>query len=88
MIGLRDRSLYSLYPLQLFLREILVQSQINVGLLADSDLDSAAALVEKQKQANLIKYVVIIVSSAPLLAIYPFLQRYFVKSVLIGSVKG
>lgn len=85
MIGLRDRSLY---PLQLYLREILVQSQISAAVLETADMDSAAALLEKQKVANLIKYVVIIVSSAPLLMIYPFLQRFFIKGVMIGSVKG
>jgi putative aldouronate transport system permease protein len=85
MIGLRNRALY---PLQLYLREILVESQISATVLETADLDSAAALMEKQKVANLVKYVVIIVSSAPLLAIYPFLQRFFIKGVMIGSVKG
>ncbi|MEG0767204.1 MAG: carbohydrate ABC transporter permease, partial [Clostridia bacterium] len=62
--------------------------QISVAMLVDADADSVQALLEKQKVANLIKYVVIMLSSAPMLIIYPFLQRYFIKGVLIGSVKG
>ncbi len=85
MIGLRTRSLF---PLQLFLREILVQSQISDEMLSSVDMDSAAALLEKQQIANMIKYCVIVVSSAPMLIIYPFLQRYFIKGVMIGSLKG
>ena len=85
MIGLRTRSLF---PLQLFLREILVQSQISDEMLSSVDMDYAAALLEKQQIANLIKYCVIVVSSAPMLMIYPFLQRYFIKGVMIGSLKG
>lgn len=84
MIGLRNRALY---PLQLFLREILVESQIDAAML-ESNLDSAEAMVEKQNIANLLKYSVIIVSTLPMLMVYPFLQRYFVKGVLIGSIKG
>ena len=84
MIYLRDRALY---PLQLFLREILVESQIDAAML-ESNLDSAEAMVEKQNIANLLKYSVIIVSTLPMLMVYPFLQRYFVKGVLIGSIKG
>ena len=85
MIGLRSRSLF---PLQLFLRHILVQSQISDEMLSSMDMDSAAALLEKQQIANMIKYCVIVVSSAPMLMIYPFLQRYFIKGVMIGSIKG
>lgn len=85
MIVLRNRNLY---PLQLFLREILVQSQISAELLEGVEADMIGALLQKQKIANLLKYGIIIVSSLPLLLIYPFLQRYFVKGVLIGSVKA
>ena len=45
-------------------------------------------LIERQKYAELIKYGVIIVSSLPVLVVYPFAQKYFVKGVMIGSVKG
>lgn len=72
-----------LYPLQLVLRNILVQSQ-PIGDMV-SDIDS---LLAKQRVSELIKYGVILIAAGPLLILYPFLQRYFVKGVLIGSVKG
>ncbi|MBD0380223.1 carbohydrate ABC transporter permease [Paenibacillus sedimenti] len=72
-----------LYPLQLVLRNILIQSQ-PIGDMV-SDIDS---LVAKQRVSELIKYGVILIAAGPLLILYPFLQRYFVKGVLIGSVKG
>ncbi|MDQ0045805.1 putative aldouronate transport system permease protein [Paenibacillus polymyxa] len=71
------------YPLQLVLRNILVQNQANSGMMID--VESYAA---KMRVTELIKYGVIIVSSLPLLILYPFLQKYFVKGVMIGSIKG
>ncbi len=71
-------------PLQLFLRRILITEQMNSAMNAVSDDEQASAEYLK----HLIKYSVIIVSSLPVLIIYPFLQRYFEKGVLIGSVKG
>jgi len=71
------------YPLQLVLRNILVQNQVSAGMMID--VESYAA---KMRVTELIKYGVIIVSSLPLLILYPFLQKYFVKGVLIGSIKG
>jgi len=73
----------SKYPLQLVLRNILVQNQVNSSMMID--VESYAA---KLRVTELIKYGVIIVASLPLLIIYPFLQRYFVKGVMIGSIKG
>jgi putative aldouronate transport system permease protein len=46
------------------------------------------AMLEQAKIAELIKYVVIIVSSLPMLVVYPFMQRHFIKGMLIGSLKG
>lgn len=79
LIYLKDRNLF---PLQLILREILIINEISGG-----DAGAAESLVEQVKAASLIKYAVIIVSSLPLLIVYPFMQRFFVKGVLIGSVK-
>lgn len=78
LIYLRDEGLY---PLQLTLRNILLQNQAS-GL---GDIDS---ILEQQKAAELIKYGVIIVSTLPILLVYPFLQKHFEKGVMVGSVKG
>lgn len=78
LIYLRDEGLY---PLQLTLRNILLQNQAS-GL---GDVDS---IIEQQKAAELIKYGAIIVSTLPVLVIYPFLQKHFEKGVMVGSVKG
>lgn len=71
-----------LYPLQLILREILIQSQMSEMV---TDLIEADQL---QRVSEIIKYALIIVASVPMLILYPFLQRYFVKGVMIGSIKG
>lgn len=78
LIYLRDEGLH---PLQLTLRSILLQNQAS-GL---GDVDS---IIEQQKAAELIKYGVIIVSTLPVLVVYPFLQKHFAKGVMVGSVKG
>ncbi len=83
LIYLSDRDLY---PLQLFLREILVQSEMSAAMMMDGE--AMEAMARQARIADMIKYAVIIVSALPLLIVYPFLQRYFVKGVLIGSVKG
>jgi putative aldouronate transport system permease protein len=72
-----------LFPLQLVLRSILIQNDLQNNLMADPSV-----IMEKIKQGELIKYGVILVSSLPLLVLYPFLQRYFIKGVMIGSIKG
>ncbi|SDD07765.1 putative aldouronate transport system permease protein [Paenibacillus sp. UNCCL117] len=70
-----------LYPLQLVLREVLMVSQ------ADA-VDSNVGMESKVLLAESIKYAVIIISSLPVLVMYPFVQRHFVKGVMIGSLKG
>ncbi|MGG6309414.1 carbohydrate ABC transporter permease [Paenibacillus macerans] len=70
-----------LFPLQLVLRSIIIQN--NSG----SNMD-AMAIVEKQQLAELLKYSLIVVATLPVLIIYPFVQRYFVQGMLVGSVKG
>lgn len=83
LIFLQDRGLY---PLQLFLREILIQQKISTELLQSSG--SAEALSRHARIADMVKYAVMIVSAAPLLIVYPFLQRFFIKGIMIGSLKG
>nr|WP_289767227.1 carbohydrate ABC transporter permease [uncultured Acetatifactor sp.] len=75
-----------LLPLQSFLRDLLMRAQttMNVNM---SGMD-AASIEAKMKLAQTLKYSVIIVSTVPVLCIYPFIQKYFVKGVMIGSVKG
>ena len=71
------------YPLQIILRDILILNRVDINTV--SDLESA---LRKQGLAVVLKYSLIVIASAPLLAVYPFLQKYFVKGILIGSVKG
>lgn len=81
LIYLSDRDKY---PLQLILREILVVNQMQLG---EGSGEQTESLVQQVRTGGLIKYAVIIVSSLPLLIAYPFLQRFFVQGVLIGSIK-
>ncbi len=70
-------------PLQLVLRSILIQSQPESGMIAD--MQSTA---ERARLAELLKYATIIISSLPLLVMYPFFQKYFESGIMVGSVKG
>jgi len=83
LIYLQDRAKY---PLQMILREILVLQDMS----SQSDVTGsmAEALHSKQQLAAIIKYGVMIVSSLPVIVLYPFLQRHFVQGVMIGSLKG
>ena len=78
MIYLRDDDLY---PLQLFLRQILIENQ-------QDDMVMATKTADQQALGEIIKYSTIIVSTVPILLVYPFLQKYFTKGVMIGAVKG
>jgi putative aldouronate transport system permease protein len=75
MVFLRKRELF---PLQLILREILIQN-------SSGDVTSQA--IDQEKASETVKYAVIIVATLPILFVYPFLQKYFVKGVMIGAVK-
>lgn len=77
MIFLRERTLY---PLQLFLRELLI--------LNNSANEASSDFIELSMARDLVKYCTIIVSTVPILLVYPFAQRYFVQGVMIGAVKG
>ena len=80
VIYLRTRELY---PLQVFLREILVLNSIDNNMLMDvRELEAREGLRE------LLKYALIIVASFPMMALYPFVQKHFVKGIMIGSIKG
>lgn len=73
------------YPLQIVLREILIQNTIDLTSMTGVNVNS---MMKNQYLSELLKYSLIIVSSVPLLVIYPFIQKYFIKGVMIGSVKG
>jgi putative aldouronate transport system permease protein len=70
-----------LQPLQIILRQILIMNQNNIQMSADE-------MMRRQGLVDVLRYALIVVASAPLLAVYPFLQKYFVKGVLIGAIKG
>ena len=80
LIYLNDKALY---PLQLILRSILVQNTMSEDMLAEVD-----SLANRQVMAETIKYALIVVASAPIIAVYPFLQKYFVKGIMVGAIKG
>jgi len=82
LIYLSDRAKF---PLQLFLREILILSQMEQNMLEYVDPNEVS---ERMRIAETIKYGVIVVSSLPVLLAYPFVQRHFVKGIMIGSIKG
>ena len=72
----------SKYPLQLVLRNILIVNTL------DDMVNYVATQAAQQRMGDLIKYGMIIISSLPLLILYPFLQKYFVHGVMIGAIKG
>jgi multiple sugar transport system permease protein/putative aldouronate transport system permease protein len=73
----------SLFPLQLVLREVLLLGQINVDTL-----ENVKDIVKYQGLSDLLKYTLIVVSTLPLMILYPFVQKHFVKGMMIGSLKG
>lgn len=80
MIYLQDRDMQ---PLQLVLREILNTTRVDLSQIMDEEL-----LSEMKGANDLMKYALIVVSSVPILVAYPFVQKFFEKGVMIGSVKG
>ncbi len=73
-----------LYPLQVFLREILIASKVDAEMLVDEVVGSAPIVGLE----HILKYSLIVVATIPMLIIYPFVQKHFVKGVMIGAVKG
>ncbi len=76
----------NLYPLQLVLRDILINNTMTRR--CNSSGADAMAMEEMRKQAQLIKYSSIVVSTVPMLILYPFLQKYFVKGIMVGSLRA
>lgn len=72
----------ALQPLQLVLRSILIQNEVQPGMIGDQ-----AAMIEMNRIAEMIRYSTIVISSIPLLVMYPFFQKYFEKGVMVGSLK-
>ena len=83
MIYLSDRNLF---PLQVILREILSVAQTSASQTMSAE--DAVTMAEQARIADLVKYVIMIVATAPVMFIYPFVQKYFVKGIMIGSIKG
>ena len=71
------------FPLQLVLRGILTLNQVDTGLIQDYE-----DLIQRQNLVELMKYALIVVSSVPLIVIYPFFQKHFTKGIMVGSLKG
>ncbi|MFB9278484.1 carbohydrate ABC transporter permease [Cohnella cellulosilytica] len=81
MIYLKSQALY---PLQLVLKDILVSNDVDSALLSGDPLDAA----KREALKTLLKFSLIVISTLPLLLFYPFVQKYLVKGVMIGSLKG
>lgn len=80
MIYLNNKQLM---PLQIILREILILNQIDYTMVTD-----AKAIAAQRGLSDLLKYSTIVVASLPVILMYPFAQRYFVKGIMVGAVKG
>lgn len=80
MIYLKNQTMV---PLQIVLRDILILNQVDYTMISD-----ASAIAAQRGLTDLLKYSTIVVASLPVLCIYPFVQKYFVKGVMIGAVKG
>ena len=80
MLYLNNRDLY---PLQLFLRQILVANTISANDFSDPEMIEAM-----QGMAELLKYALIVIGSLPVIVLYPFIKKYFAQGVMIGSIKG
>jgi putative aldouronate transport system permease protein len=77
ILYIRDRNLF---PLQLVLREILIQNSTD-------SMTTGATAMDKEAIGESVKYATVMVATLPILFIYPFLQKYFVKGVMIGAIK-
>lgn len=85
LLYIRDKAFY---PLQLVLRGILISNELAVSSMENADAETVAYLVHRAEIAQGMKYAIVFIASAPLLILYPFLQKYFTKGIMVGSVKG
>lgn len=69
-------------PLQVVLRDLVLMNQ------ATSMTNNAEEIAMRQKLVEQLKYCIVVLAAAPLLIVYPFLQKYFAKGVMVGAVKG
>ncbi|GHU77704.1 sugar ABC transporter permease [Clostridia bacterium] len=77
------------YPLQLVLRNILISNEMALAnIMLEGDTEAIATAAQRAYMAEAMKYALIFIASAPMLCAYPFVQKYFVKGVMIGSIKG
>lgn len=82
VIYIRDREIF---PLQLVLRDILIMNKIDSTMFSGINPSDLAA---RQQRSELLKYALIVISSVPMLSLYPFVQKFFIKGVMIGAIKG
>ena len=82
MMYLRDREKY---PIQLILRSILSMSRVDPKDMQGMDGEQLSQMIGA---ADVLKYGLIVISTVPILCVYPFIQKYFEKGVMVGSVKG
>ena len=88
MIYLEDRNLM---PLQVFLREILAEGEFSAAALQSGgsfSIEEMSAMIQQTETATVVKYAMIVVSTVPIMILFPFVQKYFEKGVMIGAVKG
>ncbi len=78
----------SKYPLQLVLRRLLILNQLLTGGGEGLETMSPEEIQRRQFIADLLRYGIIVVAIAPLMILYPFIQRHFVKGIMVGSIKG
>ena len=88
MIYLEDRNLM---PLQVFLREILAEGEFSAAALQSGgsfSIEEMSAMIQQTETATVVKYAMIVVSTVPIMILFPFVQKYFEKGIMIGAVKG
>lgn len=74
-----------LYPLQVYLRNILILNQFDMSKLSQLRIED---MIQRQFLSSVLKYSLIVVASLPVMMIYPFVQKYFIKGIMIGALKG